>query len=149
MLTRTVITIHIREGVTARLLLTPALYGVARERGIDLFPQESPNQDKETRFVSQYTKLAYCAAISAWEVEAVDDPDKGDFPWKYEDFLLWAYDNPRELGKTVDAILQALTGKSARDYAREAAQKEAEDEKKKQRRKRPFLWITGRSKPSS
>ena len=147
MITRTVITINLEEGVTAKLLLTPALYGIAKERGIDFVTDTG--EDKQVQFVARYTKIAYCAAISAWEVDAVDDPEKGAFPWKYEDFFAWAYGNPEEFGKTVDAILVALTGKSAREYVREA-RKEAEDEKKaKDQRRRPFLWIMGRSRPSS
>lgn len=150
MIARTVITIHLEEGVTAKLLLTPALYGVAKERGID-FVTETPDADKDAQFVTRYSKVAYCAAISAWEVDAVDDPDKGPCPWRYEQFVTWAYGNPKEFGAVVDAILVALTGKSARDYLREAKAAAAEEEVKKKtiQKKRPFLWIMGRSKPSS
>lgn len=147
MIARKVIEIHLREGVKAKLLLTPALYGVARERGIDLFPPERVMEDKKDRVFDLYAKIAYCAAISAWEVDAVDDPDKGDFPWTFEDFSLWSWNDQKEFGQTINAILEALTGKSARDYLREQAQKEAE--KKKMRKRSPFRWIMRKSRLSS
>ena len=146
MIARKVIEIHLQEGVKAKLLLTPALYGVAKERGINLFPPEVTAQDQTSRVFELYGKIAYCAAISAWEVDAVDDPDKGPFPWTYEDFSLWAWDNQKEFGQTVNAILEALTGKSARAYLREEAAAAAE---KKKTKKGLFRWITRKSKRSS
>lgn len=148
MIVRKVIIIHLKEGVTAKLLLTPALYGIAKERGIEIFA--APTDKEDTRSLEQYVKIAYCAAILAWEVGAVDDPDQGEFPYTFEDFHLWSYDNPRDFGKAIDAILIALTGKSARQYIREA--EEATDEKKKTDRSKrwhPFRWITGKLKRSS
>lgn len=149
MIARKLIEIHLREGVTARLLLTPALYGVAKERGIDLYT--SGTQDKTSWVVDLYAKMAYCAAISAWEVESVDDPGKGEFPFNFEDFTIWAWENPKEFGTTIDAILLALTGKRARDYVREeAAEAEAEKKKTRPRTSRSLSrWITRKSKPSS
>lgn len=120
MLPRTIITIHLLEGVTAKLLLTPALYGVAKERRIDLFKAKEEGEERSSWLVEQYSKIAYCAAISAWEVDAVDNPDVGDFPFTYEDFFTWAWSNAEEFAKTVNAILEALTGKSVEDYVREA-----------------------------
>ena len=146
MIARKLIEVHLEEGVTAKLLLTPALYGVAKERGINLFPPEVAAQDKTSRVFDLYAKIAYCAAISAWEVEAVDDPDKGDCPWTFEQFTIWSWNNQKEFGRTVDAILEALTGKSARAYVREAVQEEVE--KKKMRKRSPFRWIMRKSRLS-
>lgn len=146
MVARTVILINLKEGVSVKLLLTPALYGVAKERGLDLFTRPADGQDKELRGLEQYTKIAYCAAINAWQVAAVDDPELGEFPYNYEDFHLWSYAQPKEFGKAIDAILVALTGKSAREYVREA---EGPQDEKKKRTPSLFRWITRRSKPSS
>ena len=147
MIARKVIEIHLREGVKAKLLLTPALYGVARERGIDLFPPRLVMEDKKDRVFDLYAKIAYCAAISAWEVDAVDDPGRGAFPWTFEDFSLWSWNDQKEFGQTINAILEALTGKSARAYVREAVQEEAE--KKKKNRRSPFRSIMRKSRLSS
>lgn len=145
MLVRTQTTIQLKEGVTVKLLLTPALYGVARERGIDFTTPPTEGADKQARTLDQYAKIAYCAAILAWEVDAVDDPGKGDFPYTFADFHLWSYDRPKEFGKTIDAILLALTGKHVRDYVKEGASVE----KKKTRKGSPFRWITTKLKRSS
>lgn len=148
MIPRKVITIHLKEGETAKLLLTPALYGVAKERGIDITGMPAEGQDRKTHVFDQYAKIAYCAAISAWEVDGVDDPDQGPFPYTFEDFAIWAYSEQAEFGRTINDILQALTGKSVREYLREAG----ESEKKKSSQQKETLWsrlITRRSKRSS
>lgn len=134
MIVQTQVSIQLKEGVTADLLLTPALYGVAKERGIDLFGEIARREDGAEPRVGKtlecYSKIAYCAAILAWEVDAVDHPGKGECPYTYKDFYVWAYANPREFGRTIKAILAALTGKTFGEYLAEQ-QEGGEAEKKK------------------
>lgn len=110
--------IELREGVKVEILVTPALYRVAQSRGIDL-SQSGSDKDPFT----PYIKMLYCAAINAWEVEAIDDPDKGEFPYKYRDFDDWAWTDTERLGKAIEFMYQAITGKPL--------QKGIEDVKKK------------------
>jgi hypothetical protein len=121
---------------------------VAKERGIDLLDdlRKSKAEDAESgdiaHTVRAYTKMAYCAAISSWEVEAVDNPDQGEFPYEYADFFAWAWKNPREFGRTLQDILVALSGKSVREFL--AEQKAADVKKKPSRRPASLLSRIGR-----
>jgi hypothetical protein len=101
------LSIELREGVTAELLVTPALYSVAKKRGIDLTADVNAGD-----WVTSYIKTIYCAAISAWEVAAVDDPKRGEFPHKYEDFHAWAWEDRDRFTAVVRSVFQALTGKT-------------------------------------
>ena len=100
-------TIELREGVTAELLVTPALYSVAKKRGIDLVADLNAGD-----WITSYIKTIYCAAILAWEVAAVDDPKRGEFPYKYEDFFAWAWADQTRFKGVVNSVFQALTGKT-------------------------------------
>lgn len=112
--------ITLGEGVGVNVLLTPALYGVARSRGIDLALADGRDATAVTR---TYAKIAYCGALNAWEVDAVDDPDKGAFPYRYEDFDTWAWSSPDALTSFIDAVLVAFTGKGLKATAAEAVKK--------------------------
>ena len=104
--------IELREGVTAELLVTPALYSVAKKRGIDLAADVNAGD-----WVSSYIKTIYCAAISAWEVAAVDNPKLGEFPYKYEDFHTWAWEDQERFIGVVQDVYRALTGKTLEEGA--------------------------------
>lgn len=114
-------TIDIREGERVTLLLTPALYGVGKARGIDL-ASDLKSEDKSA-VTKAYAKLAYCAAINAWEVNGVDDPNAGDFPYRYADFDRWAWEHQDELLKFIDAVLIAFTGKGLKEHASQTVKK--------------------------
>jgi len=94
------------------LHITPALYGVAQARNINL-------TGKEGNALRTYIKIAYCAAINEWEIRQVDEPDLGDFPYKYEDFEEWAWADMPRFTRLIDDILKATTGKGIRDYTNE------------------------------
>lgn len=133
-----VTSIEIRTGVKVNLLLTPALYGIAKERGIDLFGpvHNAAEQDDQERYkatVEAYARIAYCAAISYWEVDCVDHPEAGAFPYTFADFYSWAWDNPRDFAQAIEAIMVAMTGKPLREYLKELDKAAEEDEKKKTR----------------
>lgn len=103
---------EIKEGVVCTLRVTPALYGVASSRGIDL--QSAGDNPLRT-----YVKMMYCSAINDWEIRQVDDPSLGDFPLSYSDFDDWAFAHQEEFIKVIDFMLLACTGKGIKDYQHE------------------------------
>jgi len=107
---RTRNTIELREGVTVEILVTPALYAEAKRRGIDLTADANAGD-----VYGSYIKTIYCAAISAWEVAAVDDPKMGAFPYKYADFYDWAWADRDRLMAMIAFVYEALTGKRFED----------------------------------
>jgi len=111
--------IALREGVTAEVLVTPALYGIASRRGCDLRPASQEPSD----IISSYVRLLFCAAINAWEVRAMDDPSIGDFPHKYADFDEWAWRNQRSFGEAMSFAYTALTGKTLQEGCDEVKKK--------------------------
>lgn len=119
-MTPTKVRIQLKQGVEVNALLTPALYGVAAARGIDLGTASGEDMTGVTR---TYARIAYCAAINAWEVESVDHPDMGDFPYTYEDFDAWAWTDADGMLAFIDKTLAAFTGKGLKETAREAVKK--------------------------
>lgn len=100
--------IELREGVAVDVLVTPALYRVAKQRGINLVSDSNAGDDDP---FTSYIKMLYCAAINAWEVDAVDNPGKGDFPYRYSEFDEWAWSDRARLNKMIQFLYEALTGK--------------------------------------
>ena len=121
---RTRTSIELKDGVTVEILVTPALYSVAKKRGIDVVADINAGD-----VFGSYIKMLYCAAILAWEVAAVDDPKMGDFPYRFADFHEWAWADRERLARMVAFMYEALTGKRL-----EEAEKEAGGVKKKTRR---------------
>ena len=99
------------------LLATPALFGIAKRRGMTI--------EADTKNVSDvynaYAKLIYLSALNAWEVRRFDKPEIGEFKYTLMDFVEWASTNAEEFGKTINFVLCALTGKELKDYATEGA----------------------------
>ena len=114
---RTRTSIELKDGVAVEILVTPALYSVARRRGIDLVADANAGD-----VYGSYVKMLYCAAISAWDVAAVDDPKRGDFPYTFADFYEWAWADTERLARIVAFIYEALTGKRIEDIGKEAAE---------------------------
>lgn len=108
------------QGVTVRLLVTPALYGVAKRRGIDL---TVPKGATIPEVMDIYCKMMFCAAINAHEVARVDSPLIGDFALKYEDFEEFRTTRPDEFRKVVEFIYSALTQKSFQELVVEQVKK--------------------------
>ena len=111
---RTRTSIELKDGVRVEILVTPALYSVAKRRGIDLVADVNAGD-----VYGSYVKMLYCAALSAWEVAAVDDPARGDFPYKFADIYEWAWADTERLARIVAFIYEALTGKRFEDIAKE------------------------------
>ena len=122
--------IELRQGERVRALLTPALYGVASRKGIDLTAEINGASKDVTAMARAYAKMAYCAAINQWEVERVDNPSAPDFAYSFSDFDTWSWENQKDLLGFIDAVLLAFTGKGLSE------QKEAAGEglKKKTRK---------------
>ena len=114
---RTRTSIELKDGVAVEILVTPALYSVARRRGIDLVADMNDGD-----VYGSYVKMFYCAAISAWDVAAVDDPGKGEFPYKFSDIYEWAWADTARLARMVAFMYEALTGKRFGDIGKEAAE---------------------------
>ena len=112
--------VELSKGVACELLVTPALYGVAARRGIDL--TSDANAGGQGVFVS-YIKMMYCAAVNAWEVKAVDSPEMGAFPYKYSEFDAWAWEGPKRFIGVVTFMYEALTGRSLKEGAIEEKKK--------------------------
>jgi len=113
--------IELEQGVTAELLVTPALYGVASRRGMDLRPVSNEPAD----IISSYIRLVFCAAVNAWEVRAMDEPTIGEFPYTFSQFNDWAWGNQPEFGRVMNFAYTALTGKTIREGAQEEVKKKS------------------------
>lgn len=117
-------TIKLRGGAQVELLATPALFDIARKKGMTI----EADADNMAEVFSAYTKLVYIAAINAWEVRRYDDASMGDFPYRLMDFVEWSSGNAEEFVNVISFILSALTGKDLKEYATEKA-KGSENEK--------------------
>ena len=111
---RTRTQIELKDGVKVEILITPALYSVAKRRDIDLVADINAGDWQTT-----YIKMLYCAAISAWEVAAVDDPGRGEFPYTFADFHEWAWADTERLSRMIAFEYEALTGKKLSDAVEE------------------------------
>lgn len=103
-LTRT--TIAIREGERVEILISPALYGEAQERGINL----------DLRLVKEGTMdylykqigIVYFGALVAWKARMWDDPTLDPFPYKFIDFVNWATNDAESFKDTMLFVAQAF-----------------------------------------
>lgn len=121
--------IELREGVRAVLRCTPSVYGIAREKGMDV----TGKSDMETgRALQVYVRLAYCAAVNEWEIQHYDHPEMGAFPYTLADFDTWAWTNESEFIGFVNFFIEALSGKKVSELV--------PDVKKKNRKS--GRWIT-------
>ena len=107
--------IELKDGVAVEILVTPALYSVAKCRGIDLVSDVNAGD-----VYGSYVKMLYVAAINAWEVAAVDDPKMGAFPYTFADFHAWAWADTERLAHMVAFMYEALTGKRWDDIGKAA-----------------------------
>lgn len=133
--------IRMKGGAQVELLATPALFDIARKKGMRI----EADAENVTEVYSAYTKLVYLAALNAWEVRRYDNPQMGDCEYKLMDFVEWASNDAEGFVKAINFILAALTHKELKDYATgeakdpEIAKETASEEVKKKSR---FGWIT-------
>lgn len=107
-------------GVTVNLLVTPAIYGVARRKGMDLTISKDSGM---TEVMDTYCRIAYCAAVLANEVDRVDDAEIPVLALKYADFEEWRAQNPDEFIGLVQFMYSALTQRSYSELVIETIKK--------------------------
>ena len=139
-------TIRMKGGEQVELLATPALFGIAKRKGMTI----EADADNLPEVMLAYTKLIYLSALNAWEVRRFDNPSMGECSLQFMAFVQWAHTNNEALTKAINFVLSALTHKELKDYATEGAKPsenaeetangsgEGEDVKKKSKSR----WIT-------
>lgn len=117
--------IRLKGGEQVELLATPALFAVAKRKGMTI----EADADNAAEVFSAYTKLIYLAALNAWEVRRYDSPEMGECTYRLMDFVEWASNDTDAFVKAVNFVLCALTGKELKDYAGEGAKPSENAEK--------------------
>lgn len=130
-------TITMKGGEQVELLATPALFGVAKRKGVTI----DADADNLPDVMLAYTKMIYLAALNAWEVRRFDNPDLGECHLKLMDFVEWANADKDAFVKAIDFVLSALTNKPLRDYA-DRDENDAEKGEEPLKKKSSFRWIT-------
>ena len=133
--------ITLKGGEQVELLATPALFAIAKRRGMTI----EADADNAAEVFSAYTKLIYLAALNAWEVRRYDAPQMGDCTYSLMDFVEWASNDGDGFVKAVNFVLAALTGKELNDIATEGAKpsENAENEAEAEgvKKKSILTWI--------
>lgn len=93
-------------GVTVNLLVTPAVYGIARRKGLDLSISKESSMPE---VMDTYCRMAYCAAVLANEIERVDDPEIPVLVVKFSDVEEWRAQHPDEFMELVQFMYSALS----------------------------------------
>ena len=145
-------TVEIGEGVKVDLLFTPRL-SMYQET---VAPLPELKEDAGMMAVMErYADIMYFAALNAWELDGHGTVE--DFPHTRGDFHGWMQADPKGFMKGVEFAASAITGKTVKELASEAAKRrengretpkteDAEPVKKKS------CWISrlmGRSRRSS
>lgn len=130
-------TIKMKGGEQVELLATPALFGIAKKRGMTI----EAEADNLPEVMLAYTKLIYLSALNAWEVRRFDNPSMGECDLQLMDFVQWAHTNKDAFTKAINFVLSALTNKELKDYANEG-EKVAETGENALKKKSMCGWIT-------
>lgn len=112
------------KGEKRGLLITPSLYKVLKERGLNV---ETTSEMQEIQ--SAYIKMIYAALINYWEVQRYDRPDTPDFDIELLDVEVWAMTEKKQFGDLILIFIELLSGKSIKDLVQE----KQEEIKKKSR----------------
>jgi hypothetical protein len=129
--------IKLKGGEQVELLATPALFAIAKRRGMTI----EADADNAADVFNAYTKLIYLAALNAWEVRRYDAPQMGECHYRLMDFVEWASGDAEAFVKAVNFILVALTGKELKDY-NAGEEKAPENEEKDVKKKSTSSWTT-------
>jgi hypothetical protein len=129
--------IRLKGGEQVELLATPALFAIAKRRGMTI----EADADNAADVFSAYTKLIYLAALNAWEVRRYDAPQMGECHYRLMDFVEWASGDAEAFVKAVNFILVALTGKELKDY-NAGEEKAPENEENEVKKKSTSSWTT-------
>ena len=137
-------TIRIKGGEQVELLATPALFAIARKRGMTI----EADSDNVAEVFSAYTRLLYLAALNAWDVRRYDNPSMGECPYTLMDFVEWSSNDREGFVEAISFALAALTGKELKDYATgeakdpETGEESPNTEDKEVKKKSASGWIT-------
>lgn len=137
-------TIRMRGGEQVELLATPALFVIAKKRGMSV----EAESDNVAEVHSAYTRLIYLAALNAWDVRRYDSPQMGECPYTLMDFVQWSSYDREGFVEAISFVLAALTGKELKDYATEQAkgsetgEESPNTEDKEVKKKSASGWIT-------
>lgn len=112
-------------GEDVALLVTPHLYTYKGFCGLTF---DAPDKDaKANKIIEYYADLIYAAALNAWEIDG--GRELASMPVKRGDIHAWAYANSKELAECISFLVEALTGRSLSDLAKEPkSNKERADE---------------------
>lgn len=130
-------TIRMKGGEQVELLATPALFGIAKRKGMTI----EADADNLPDVMLAYTKLIYLSALNAWEVRRFDNPSMGECDLQLMDFVKWAHADRDAFTKAINFVLSALTNKELKDYATEG-EKVAEKAEETLKKKSRSGWIT-------
>ena len=130
-------TIRMKGGEQVELLATPALFAIAKRKGMTI----EADADNLPDVMLAYTKLIYLSALNAWEVRRFDNPSMGECDLQLMDFVKWAHADRDAFTKAINFVLAALTNKELKDYANEG-EKVAEKAEETLKKKSRFGWIT-------
>lgn len=137
-------TIRMKGGEQVELLATPALFAIARRRGMTI----EADSDNVAEVFSAYTRLLYLAALNAWDVRRYDNPSMGECPYTLMDFVEWSSNDREGFVEAISFALAALTGKELKDYATgeakdpETGEESPNTEDKEVKKKSASGWIT-------
>lgn len=137
-------TIRMKGGEQVELLATPALFAIARKRGMTI----EADSDNVAEVFSAYTRLLYLAALNAWDVRRYDNPSMGECPYTLMDFVEWSSNDREGFVEAISFALAALTGKELKDYATgeakdpETGEESPNTEDKEVKKKSASGWIT-------
>lgn len=139
-------TIKLKGGAEVELLATPALFDIAKKRGMTI----EADADNMMEVYSAYTKMVYLAALNAWDVRRYDRPTMGECPYTLMDFVEWSSSNTDDFVNAINFVLCALTGKDLKDYAPATAkvaenaekQPNGKDDGAEVKKKSTSSWIT-------
>ena len=130
-------TIRMKGGEQVELLATPALFAIARRKGMTI----EAEADNLPEVMLAFTKLIYLSALNAWEVRRFDNPSMGECTLQFMDFVQLAHTDKDAFTKAINFVLAALTNKELKDYATEG-EKEAEKAEETLKKKSRSGWIT-------
>jgi len=145
-------TVEIGEGVKVELLFTPRLSMYQKT----VAPLPELKEDAGMMAVwERYADLMYFAALNAWELDGHGTAE--EFPHTRGDFHGWMQADPKGFMKGVEFAASALTGKTVKELADEAAKRrengqETPNTGKGEAVKKKSSWISrimGRSRRSS
>lgn len=106
-------TIEFGDGVKVQMLFTPHLYSFKGTQGVTF---EVDDQNNTAEVIGIYADIMYCAALNAFVLDGRGNVE--DFPHTRGDFHEFMVVNPQSFGKALNFALEALTGKSVKDFTK-------------------------------